>query len=107
MAKGNTFKFLEGAAIGVILGVAANMFLASKKGKEFKKDMGAITADFYKSIAPKLKKIGKMGEKEYKLFMANALEQYAKTKKISDDKVKQLKKEVELSWKHFAKHMGK
>ena len=39
MAKGNnTFKFLEGTVVGIALGVAANMFLETKKGKEIKKD---------------------------------------------------------------------
>ena len=106
MAKGNTLKFLEGAVAGVALGVAASMFLASKKGKELKEGVTDVMADFYKSISPKIKKIEKMGEKEYKLFMKNAAEQYAKTKKISEDVAKDLVKDAQQSWKHFSKHLG-
>jgi gas vesicle protein len=112
MAKGNnTLKFLEGAVAGIALGVAANMFLATKKGKEVQKDViksiEEITADFYKYISPKIKKIEKMGEKEYKEFMKNAAGQYAKAKKLSVDMAKQLVKESQQSWKHFSKHLGK
>lgn len=107
MAKSNTIKFLEGAVAGVALGVAASMFLASKKGKELKKDIKDVTADFYKYISPKVKKIGKMGEDEYKKFMKNAAEQYSKTKKISEDIAKDLVKDAQQSWKHFSKHLGK
>jgi len=101
MAKGNTVKFLEGAVAGVALGVAASMFLASKKGKELKEDIADVTADFYKSISPEIKKIKKLGEKEYKVFMRNAAKQYVGTKKISEDMAKQLIKEAQQSWKHF------
>jgi len=111
MAKGNTMKFIEGAVAGLALGVAASMLLATKKGKALQKDVARniedITADFYKYISPKIKKIEKMGEKEYKEFMKNAAGQYAKTKKISEDMAKQLIKESQQSWKHFSRHLGK
>ena len=107
MAKNNALKFLEGAVAGIALGAAASMFLASKKGKALKKDIVQITADFYKSISPKVKKIEKMGEGEYKEFMKNAAEGYVKAKKISGDMAKQLIKEAQQSWKHFSKHLGK
>ena len=105
--KGNTLKFIQGTVAGIALGVAASMFLASKKGKELKNDIQDITADFYKSISPKIKKIEKMGEKEYKEFMKNAAERYAKAKKMSEDMAKELIKNAEQSWKHFSRHLGK
>ena len=107
MAKGNTFKFLEGTVAGIALGVAASMFLASKKGKELRNNIEDVTADFYKYISPKVKKVKKMGEREYKLFMKSAAEQYVKTKKISEDMAKQLIKDSQQSWKHFSRHLGK
>ena len=107
MAKTNgAVKVLEGVVAGVALGVAASMFLSTKKGKEIKNDVTGMVADFYKYISPKLKKVQKMGEKEYKLFMKEAAEKYAKTKKISEGMTKQLIAEVQQSWKHFSKHLG-
>jgi gas vesicle protein len=107
MAKNNTFKILEGAVAGIALGVAAGMFLSSKKGKALRKDIATVTADFYKYISPKLKKIGKIGEADYKIFMKNAAEQYTKTKKISGAIAKDLVKDAQQSWKHFSSHLGK
>lgn len=89
------------------LGVAASMFLASKKGKALKHDVAQVVADFYKYISPKVKKMEKMGEKEYKEFMKNAALQYAKTKKISEGMARELVKNVEQSWKHFSSHFVK
>ncbi|MFA6189930.1 MAG: YtxH domain-containing protein [Candidatus Staskawiczbacteria bacterium] len=105
MTKENKFKFLEGAVAGIALGVAASMFLSSKKGKKMMDNIEDITADFYKNISPKLKKMKKMGEKEYALFMENAVEQYIKTKKISEDMAKQLAVKAKQSWKHFATYL--
>ena len=105
--KGNAVKFLEGTVAGVALGVAASMFLASKKGKELKNDIADIMADFYKSISPQIKKIKKMGEKQYKEFMKNAAEQYTKTKKVSGDIANQFIEEAQQSWQHFSEHLEK
>ena len=107
MAKGNTMKFLEGAVAGIALGVAASMFMASKKGKEIKDDITSVMADFYKYISPKVKKIEKMGEKEYKAFMKNAATQYVEAKKISGDMAKEVIKDAQQSWKHFSEHLSK
>ena len=107
MAKGGATKFVEGAIAGLALGVAASVFLASKKGKEVRKTVEDMTVDFYKQISPKIKKIEKMGEKEYKDFMREAASKYAKTKKMTDSMSKELIKNVQQSWKHIAKHLPK
>jgi len=105
--KNNALKFLEGTVAGVALGVAASMFMASNKGKKIKNDLSDMAADFYKYISPKIKKVQKMGEKEYKEFMKASVAQYAKSKKMSEEMIKQLTKEAQQSWKHLSKHIGK
>jgi len=101
MAK-NATKFITGAVAGVALGIAAGLFLQSKRGKKFRKDAEGYMADFYKYISPKLKKIEKMSREEYREFMDMALEQYAQAKKISGPMIKELKATVQKSWNHFA-----
>jgi gas vesicle protein len=106
MAKNNgTIKMLEGAVAGLALGVAASMFMASKKGKELKNNIADVSADFYKYISPKVKKMQKMGEKEYKEFMKTSVAQYVKAKKISEGMAKDLVKEAQSTWKHISKHL--
>ena len=107
MAKNNTLKFIEGAVAGLALGVATSMFLTSKKGKELESNIEGVMANFYKYISPKVKKLGKMGEKEYKEFMKDAATKYAKSKKVSEEMAKNMIKEAQQSWKHFSKHLGK
>ena len=57
-------KFLSGALIGAALGVAAGIFATSKKGKEISKEAKVKIAEFYKFIAPQIKKAKEMGEEE-------------------------------------------
>ncbi len=98
-------KFLSGALIGAALGVAAGLFATSKTGKEMSGEVKNKMAEFYKTIAPQLKKAQKMGEQEYKAFVKNAALKYNKNKTLSDGQVNDLIKEAHSSWKHLKKHL--
>lgn len=98
-------KFLSGALIGAALGVAAGLFATSKAGKDMTKEVKNKSVEFYKYIAPQIKKAKEMGEKEYKEFINKALVSYNKNKKFSDKDIENLKKEAKASWKHLKKHL--
>ncbi|MCX6761065.1 MAG: YtxH domain-containing protein [Candidatus Nealsonbacteria bacterium] len=102
--KGNKLSLLEGAVIGTALGVTAGLFLASKKGKQLQKNINQKTVEFYAYIAPKLKKIKKLGEKEYIAFVETAAKNYSKAKKFSAVETKILLAEAKKAWKHLKKH---
>lgn len=98
-------KFLSGALVGAALGIAAGIFANSKTGKELKKEVKVKAADFYKTISPKLKKMKEVGEKEYKVFINKALEDYNKDGKFDKEDLKHLAKQAKDSWKHLKKHL--
>ena len=97
-------KFLQGAMVGLALGIAANLFLQSKAGKKLKEGVSEMAADFYDSVAPKIKKLGEITEEQYKEFMDKAVDQYVKAKKISVEMAQDLKEEVMDSWNYFMNH---
>lgn len=103
MKGNNKLSLLEGALVGTALGVAAGLFLASKKGKELQKDIKQKTVEFYAYIAPKLKKIKRLGEKEYVAFVENAAKNYSKAKRFSAAETKILLAEARKAWKHLKK----
>ena len=100
-------KFLSGALIGAALGIAAGIFAASKTGKDMRKDVKDKMTDFYQTIAPKLKEMRKVGEKEYKIFIDKALADYNKDHKFNREDLKRLAKEAHASWKHLKKNLQK
>ncbi|MDO8655385.1 MAG: YtxH domain-containing protein [bacterium] len=104
--KGNGGKFLlEGALVGAVLGVAAGMLLAPESGKKMRKDIKKLSGDFYRYIAPQVKKMKKMGEAQYHAFVAKGVKNFAKVKRLSLAEQKMLTTEAKRSWKHIKKHL--
>jgi gas vesicle protein len=98
------FPFIEGAVIGAALGMAAGLFLQSKKGKELQKGAKEKAATFFAYISPKLKNMKEMGEKEFSEFIEKAAKTYAKARKFTDAELKTLIIDAKSTWKHLKKH---
>ena len=101
MENNNFGKFLAGAVVGAGLGIAAGIFLSSKRGKELMENTKEMMKDFYDSVADKAEEIKKMGTKEYKDFMKQAVKKYADMKDVSKDEAKHLFEEVQKSWEEL------
>ena len=69
------------------------------------KELKFKMAEFYKTIAPKIKRAKAMGEKEYKAFITKALADYNKDGKFDAEDLKSLMKEAHASWKHLKKNL--
>ena len=76
MKKNNTIKVIKSGLVGATLGVAAGIMLAPESGKKFRGDIKKKSAEFYAYLAPKLKKIKKVGEEEYDSFVQNAIKSF-------------------------------
>lgn len=105
MKKKNGIKLLEGALVGAVLGVAAGMLLAPESGKKMRGDIKKLSGDFYRYIAPKVKKMKKVGQAQYDEFVSNAAKNFAKAKKLSLAEQRMLAKEAKRSWGHIKKHL--
>lgn len=105
MKKNNALKLLEGALAGAALGAAAGLLLAPESGKKLRSDIKKKSADFYRHLAPQLKKMGKIGEKEYQAAVKKAMASYGKAKKLSAKEMADLIKEAYASWKELKKHL--
>lgn len=103
--KKGSYAWLAGGLVGAALGVAAGLLAESKFGKQLGKEAKDLSADFYHYMVPQIKKVKKMGELEYKKFIAEAGERYSKEKKVSQAEAKHLVKNAQASWKHLKKHL--
>lgn len=103
--KKDTVKLLEGALAGAVLGAAAGLLLAPESGKALRRDAKRKTAEFYKQLAPQLKRMKKMGEKEYQMAVKKTMANYGKAKRLSAKEVLALTKEAHASWKELKKYL--
>lgn len=107
MKKSSGGKILEGALVGAALGVAAGMLFAPKSGKKIRKNIKSISADFYRKVAPRVKKLRKVGEKQLHAFAAKSVRQYARAKRLSAAEERALMAEAKRSWRHVKKYLPK
>lgn len=98
-------KLLEGALVGAVLGVAAGMLLSPESGKKLREDIKKLPGDFYRYMAPRVKKLKKVGEKQYDAFVDEGVKNYVKAKKLSVSEEKMLKNETRRFWKNIKKHL--
>ena len=97
---------LGGALIGAALGVVAGMLLAPASGKKLRGGIEKKSAEFYAYLAPRLKKAKRMGEREYKMFVQEAVKNYAKAKRLSAHEQKALVAHAHQSWRHLKRHLA-
>lgn len=103
--KGGGYGWLEGALIGAALGVAAGLLAESKFGKKLGEKAKHLSVDFYRYMAPQIKKVKKMGEAEYKKFVAEKMARYSKDKKLSKVEAQHLMNDAIAAWKHLKKNL--
>lgn len=96
---------MGGALVGAALGVAAGLLLAPESGKKLRGDLKKKSAEFYAHLSPRIKKMKKIGEKEYGKFVKNAAKSYGKAKRLSSKQQKALITEAQRTWKHLQKHL--
>ncbi len=98
-----SYLLLEGAAIGAALGAGIVALAKSKAGQKALKQVKHEGEEFLKYLTPKVKKMKKMGETEYKKLVNSAMEAYNKDKKISQVEAKKFVKKAQDSWKKIVK----
>src|SRR5690348_14807616 len=106
--KNNNTKLLTGALVGAVLGVAAGVFAVSDTGKKIgkaaKKEIKSRSGEFYRYIAPQLKKMKTLTEEEYNEFIDRSVKSFAKNKDLTKKDVSDLSKQAHKYWKLLKKH---
>jgi gas vesicle protein len=99
-------KLLEGALLGAVLGVVAGILLAKETEGKAPVDIKKLSGDFYRYIAPKIKRLKEISEEQYNIFIAQSVENFVKIKKLSLTEEKILTAEAKRSWKRIKKQLA-
>src|SRR5256885_1317207 len=106
MNKNKSSKFLTGAIVGAVLGVISGVLLAPQSGKKTRHDISKKSAEFYKFIAPKIKKMGKIGKEQYEMVVDELGKAYGKAKKVSLPEMQEVIASAKKHWNDFSKHFS-
>ena len=87
-----------GLAAGAILGLAAGLFLQSRKGKELTKDAEKKAKMLQKQVMKKLETAGDMSKEKYTEMVDQVVEFYQKSKDVASKEAPQVRKYLLGRW---------
>lgn len=90
---------------GALFGVAAGIFMSSKKGKQLAKDLKKHTHDIEGRLRQELEKAKKVGEREYEDAIDTVLAYYTKSRSIAKSEVPALRRYLVGRWSEVQKEL--
>ncbi len=90
---------------GAILGLAAGLFLQSRKGKEMTKDARKKAMKLEAKIMKKIQAMGEMSQEKYEEIVDQLMDHYAKTKELAQKELPEVRKFLLGRWKSIAPYL--
>lgn len=106
-AKKKSSHLGAGLAAGAVLGLAAGLFLQSRKGKELTRDAMKKAQLLQKQVMKKLDESGVLTKEQYEEMVDYVVNYYTKTKEIAAKEIPQVKKYLLSQWKVIEKELKK
>ena len=96
-----------GLAAGAVLGLAAGLFMQSRKGKELTKDAQKKAAQLQKQVMKRLEAAGEMSKEAYTDMVGEVVEFYQKSKDIATKEAPEVRKYLLSRWKDIQSQIDK
>ena len=94
-----------GLAAGAIIGLAAGLFLQSRKGKELTKDARKKAVVLQKQVMKRLEKAGEMTKEVYEEIVDDVVTYYGKSKDLAAKEIPEVRAFLMGKWKEVEKAM--
>ena len=96
-----------GLAAGAVLGLAAGLFLQSRKGKQLTKQAQKKAVQLQAQVMKKLKNIDMLDQKKYQEVVDHVLGYYLKTKEMAKVEIPEARKFLLGRWSEIQKQFKK
>lgn len=96
-----------GLAAGVVLGLAAGIFLRSDRGKKLQKGVETKAKLLQKQLIARIGFIEELTEDKYKTLVDEVLAAYAKNKTVAKEELPELRRELRKQWTVMKKYIDK
>lgn len=94
-----------GLLAGAILGVAAGLFLQSKKGKDMTKDLMKRAEKLRAKLLKELAQVTDLTREKYEEVVDTVVEYYVKSKEIAKTEIPEIRKFLLMQWSQIEKTM--
>ena len=103
MAQKSSSHLQAGLVAGAILGVAAGLFLQSRKGKELTKEAQKKAMQLQMQVMKKLQNVEMLSKETYTEIVDHVLGYYQKTKEVAEMEVPGVRKFLLSRWAEIQK----
>lgn len=94
-----------GLLAGTIIGMAAGLFLQSKKGKTMTKELAKKAAKLQTKLAKQLGDAEHLTQEKYEEVVNSVMDYYVKTKEIAKSEVPEIRNFLMTRWNEIKKSM--
>lgn len=107
MAEKKSSHFGAGLLAGALVGMAAGLFVQSKKGKALRKDIQKKGLQFQGKLMKELKNAKDLSKEKYEEIVDKMLAYYEQTKDIAKSEVPEVRKFLMKNWTEVSKQLKK
>jgi gas vesicle protein len=94
-----------GLLAGTVLGLAAGLFMQSRKGKALTKDAQKRAKVLQKQVMKKLDSVEGLSKEKYEEVVEQVLSFYGKSKEVAQKEVPEVRKFLLSQWKEIKGHL--
>lgn len=94
-----------GILVGSIIGVAAGLFIQSKKGKQMTKDLEKRAMKLQSKLMKELENAKDLTKEKYEGIVDNVVAYYVKSKEIAKKEAPEIRSFLVTKWKHIEQTM--
>lgn len=94
-----------GIAAGAIIGLAAGLFLQSRKGKELTKDARKKALVLQRQVMKRIEKAGVMSKEVYEEIVDDVVKYYGKSKDLAAKEIPEVRAYLMSKWKEVESAM--
>ena len=99
MRMGTKKSFVKGLAAGAVLGAVAALMSTMKEKDKKTQELHRTAMRIKDKVAAHAKKLGKLSKAAYGKIVETTVAEYRGVKALTEDELKELKNELNASWK--------
>ncbi|MBU4129132.1 YtxH domain-containing protein [Patescibacteria group bacterium] len=100
-------KIITAGILGIVAGAIAGVLLTPKAGKALRKDLKKVYLKISQEVVKDAKKMKNLTQEGYEELVDKISDVYRKAKKVKDEDLEEIVKDLKKRWSEIAKKLKK